>query len=244
MAVALSTFKRYPYWNTAIYVFGVLLSIVLVFGWLTGVKLGADDLSGLNGFTEVFGFLTGAWGGLLLVKNNVWNWPVGIANAGFWLVLFWQSSFFADSMLQIIYLLAGVLGWYLWLRGGPKKLALPTYHGRWQEYAFVAVFTVIATYLMNIVLVIKQDAAPFWDAITTALSLGAYYLQIKRVVENWYIWIAADLIYVPLYSYKHLYLTAVIYVMFIALCIWGVFHWSDDVKREAKVSSVLSGVIS
>lgn len=221
------------------YALAVIFSIALCYASYKGVKIGEDDLGGVTGAMEVLGFLTGVWGGLLLVKNNVWNWPIGIANAGFWLILFWQSSFFGDSVLQIIYLVAGLLGWYWWLRGGPQKVTLPTLHGNWKQYAFAGVFIALATYFMNIILVIKADAAPFWDAITTAGSLGAYYLQIKRVVENWYVWIAADLIYVPLYAYKHLYLTAVIYIIFIWMCVWGVQRWSKDVPLNAKVGSFL-----
>ena len=59
---------------------------------------------------------------------------------------------------------------------------------------------------------------PLWDGLTTALSLAAQFLLTRKIIENWYLWIAADLIYVPLYLSRDLNLTALTYVVFLGLC--------------------------
>ena len=66
--------------------------------------------------TEVLGFITGGYCVWLAVVENIWNWPIGIINAGFFTVLFMQSRLFADAGLQIVYIILGFLGWYWWLR--------------------------------------------------------------------------------------------------------------------------------
>lgn len=200
-------------------------SLALIAAAYFGVKIGSDDLTG---GIEVFGFLTGGWGVWLLVKNNIWNWPVGIVNAGFFLILFWTAHFFADSLLQIVYLIAGFIGWYTWLRGGPKKAVRPTTKATRGDYAVAGIIIGVMTAVMYPVLVYNADSAPFFDALTTAMSLAAFYLQIKRIFENWWIWIAADVIYIPLYAYKSLYLTSVIYVLFMAMCFVGLREWKRD----------------
>jgi len=68
--------------------------------------------------TEDLGFITGALTVWLTVVENIWNFPIGIANDIFFCVLFWQASLFADMGLQVLYILLGFQGWYLWLRGG------------------------------------------------------------------------------------------------------------------------------
>ena len=71
---------------------------------------------------------------------------------------------------------------------------------------------------------------PFWDAVTTALSLMAVYGQAKKRWESWLLWMAADVIYVPLYLHKGLTLTAILYVGFFLLCVKGLVAWRRDLR--------------
>ncbi|MDQ2829167.1 MAG: nicotinamide riboside transporter PnuC [Chloroflexota bacterium] len=199
------------------YALGTLLSLVLIVGSLLH-RLPLD-------ITEVLGFVSGAWGVWLTVKENVWNWPIGIANSAFFLVLFVQGRLFADSGLQVVYIVLGVLGWYWWLRGGAHKTALPIARTGPRHAAVLAAIIVAATLVLTAGLTRVDDAAPFWDALTTALSLGAQYLLTRKLIENWLLWISADVIYVALYAYKGFYLTSILYAIFLAMCVAGLVQW-------------------
>jgi nicotinamide mononucleotide transporter len=67
--------------------------------------------------------------------------------------------------------------------------------------------------------------SPFWDALTTALSLCAQWLLNRKRLENWFFWIAADVIYIPLYASKGLFLTSILYATFLGMCVIGVWQW-------------------
>jgi nicotinamide mononucleotide transporter len=81
-----------------------------------------------------------------------------------------------------------------------------------------------------------HDIAPFWDALTTCLSLVAQALLNWKKLENWYFWIAADVIYVPLYVVKRLDLTAIVYVLFLSMCFLGLRQWRQVEKEDVKSS--------
>ena len=75
------------------------------------------------------------------------------------------------------------------------------------------------------------STVPWGDAVTTVLSLAAQWLMSRRFLENWWIWIAADVIYVPLYLSRQLPLTAVLYAVFLGMCLMGVREWNRSMKK-------------
>ncbi|GHO57745.1 nicotinamide riboside transporter PnuC [Ktedonobacter robiniae] len=183
--------------------------------------------------TEDLGFITGALSVWLTVVENIWNFPIGIANDIFFFVLFWQAGLFADMGLQVLYVLLGLQGWYLWLHGGKNKTSLRVSNISPLELLVFVLITGIATTSLTFYLQTLQDSAPFWDALTTVLSLVAQYMLNKKFLENWYGWILADLIYIPLYIYERLYLTGVVYVTFLVMCLFGIHAWLQSRRAYA-----------
>ncbi|MES2709675.1 MAG: nicotinamide riboside transporter PnuC [Verrucomicrobiota bacterium] len=176
-------------------------------------------------FTEACGFATGAVCVWLVARQNMWNWPVGLANNVVFAVLFERARLFADMGLQGVYFLLGLWGWWQWLRGGKNHSRLPVSRTRRVEWAGIAVFIVFGTWGLLEILIRVKGAAPFWDSLTTIICLAAQYLLCLKRFENWWLWIAADIIYVPLYLHRDLPLTALLYTGFIVLCVTGILSW-------------------
>lgn len=175
--------------------------------------------------TEVFGFITGAVCVLLVVEQNIWNFPVGIANNIFFIALFLSSKLYGDMALQVVYIVLGIIGWRQWLHGGVNRAELHVNHTTVREILILSAVCIAATGGMREYFIKINDSAPFLDAFTTALSLIAQYLLNCKRIENWFVWITADFIYVGLYIQKGLYLTAILYAIFIGMCVAGYISW-------------------
>jgi nicotinamide mononucleotide transporter len=182
-------------------------------------------------WTEILGFVTGAASVLLAVRESAWNWPVGIANNIFFLILFWKAKLYADAILQIVYIVISIFGWWNWVRGGAGHSQLPISRTAARSAVGLALATAAATVLLAVALHRFTDSAvPFWDGITTALSLTAQYMLSRKLLENWFVWMTADVIYIALYAYKSLYLTGVLYLLFFAMCIAGYVGWKKSLN--------------
>lgn len=203
--------------------------------WLNLVlfTMGNDQVS----VAELLGFVTGAGCVWLTALARVANFPVGIANSALFLVLFLTARLYADAGLQVVYIVLGFVGWWQWLRGGAEvdrhRLRVRRAGGLTLLgcVGFVVVGTVGLTWLLRG----ADDVAPFWDALTTALSLAAQYLLNMKRIENWAFWIVADVVYVPLYAVKRLDLTAVVYALFLVMCVVGVLGW----RRALRAATVV-----
>jgi nicotinamide mononucleotide transporter len=178
---------------------------------------------------EVFGFITGVVNVWLLARQNIWNWPVGIANNLAYTILFATSGLYGDAGLQIVYIIFSVYGWILWLH--PNKAAeLPVTRITARAWITLALTVAVAAVLLKWFLARYTDSTvPAWDGLTTALSLAATYGQARKLLESWWIWILVDLIYMPLYVYKGLRLTAGLYFIFMLLCIVGLRAWRREI---------------
>lgn len=188
--------------------------------------------------TEILGFVTGALCVWLAARENIWNWPIGIANNIFYFVVFWRSKLYADACLQIVYLLISIYGWYKWAHRGAEKHELAVGRVTALNVGVLAIVTTISAVVLHGVLSRYTDSTvPRGDGITTAMSLTAQYMMSRKLLENWLLWIAADVLYIGLYAYKQLYLSSFLYAIFIAMCASGYVHWRKSM-REVAVAEV------
>jgi nicotinamide mononucleotide transporter len=178
-------------------------------------------------FVEIAGFVSGALCVWLVARQNVWNWPIGMANNVTFLVLFWTAGIYADATLQVVYLGLGAYGWWAWLRGGTAHTALPVSRTTREQWVALGVVGVAGTAGLAVLLgTVTDSTVPLPDAVTTVLSLLATWGQARKKLESWWLWIAADVVYIPLYAYKDLWLTSALYVGFLALCVVGLRSWT------------------
>lgn len=193
-------------------------------------------------WSEVLGFVTGALCVWLVARQHVLNWPIGMLNNVMFFLLFWTSGLYADSWLQVIYLGLAGYGWWSWLRGGERHTELHVSRTTQPQWLALAGVGIAATAALTWILDTATDSTvPLPDALTTVLSLLATWGQARKKVESWWLWISADLVYIPLYGYKELWLTAVLYVGFLALCVFGLRSWLADLRGRLLLQPAAAG---
>jgi nicotinamide mononucleotide transporter len=189
---------------------------------------------------ELVGVAFGAVAVYLTVRESIWCWPTGLVNVMLSAVVFAQARLYADMGLQVVYVVLCVYGWYAWLHGGANRGALTVARTPARVLPAMAAVGVAFAAGLGLFLQQKTDAAlPFWDSSTTSFSLVAQWMQTRKWIENWLVWIAVDVVYVGIYLVKGLFLMAGLYAAFLALAVAGLLAWrrSLDAVRTAEVTA-------
>lgn len=198
-------------------------------GWLVSAWM-AFQPHALETVAVVWGILT-VW---LTVKQNNWCWPIGSLSNALFAVIFLREKLYADMVLQVIYIALNAYGWYEWRYGARDKAALPVSVTPARLRLPLAGLAVAGTAAVTLYLARLTDASlPFWDAITTVLSLVAQYMLARKWIENWWVWIAVNLLYIGVYAVKGLYLTSAQQLIFIALSVLGFLAWRKELRGVA-----------
>lgn len=188
---------------------------------------------------ELFGFITGGLCVWAVAKQYKWNWYVGAANAAAFIFLFFGVGLYADAFLQVIFLVMSFYGIYSWTFGGKgtAKNALPVRRVVSKELFILIPLTIAATVGVAHLLRAETDSNVYWfDGAVLTLSILATYGQTKKIVESWYVWIVVDLISIPLYFYKGLTLTALLYGVFLTLCFIGLVKWRSELAPKKTIT--------
>ncbi len=164
-------------------------------------------------------------------KANIWLWVVGAIMPMVHGVLYFQSGIYADAAMQLYYVLAGVYGLVVWKRR-PKKSDdghirhTPT---RW-IVPLVAVYAVLHIAFYFFLAECTDSRVPFFDSMSTALSIVAMWMLSRKLVEQWLVWLVVDMISVGLYLYKGIPITAGLYTLYCILAVAGYVRWLKQIK--------------
>lgn len=165
-------------------------------------------------------------------KANIWLWVVGAIMPVVHGVLYLTNGVYADAAMQLYYVAAGIYGLIVW-KSKPKKKS----EGRIQHTPKEWILNLVVLYAffhaeLYIFLVEFTDSSvPFFDSMSTALSIVAMWMLSRKLVEQWLVWLVVDMISVGLYLYKGIPITAGLYALYSALAVAGYFRWRRQVGR-------------
>jgi nicotinamide mononucleotide transporter len=188
---------------------------------------------------DLLGFVTGLLCVWLTAKASIWNFAWGILNAAILGIVFLDQRLFADSALQIVFIALSLQGWLQWATG--RKAATNEFKGTtWREQVALLASAMTLSLLLWLALVQLRGSAPPADALITALSLCAQWQLNRRQVSSWYWWIVVDLISIPLYWSRGLYLIAGLYLIFLMICIHGLRNWQQTRRSPGTAAQAVS----
>lgn len=151
----------------------------------------------------------------LSIKQRVSLWIFGFLCSLLYVVVFFQSKFYADMSLQFYYLGVSAFGWISWKAGKPEnRKELPVKRTTPLSGAIILVIALVLYFLYYFILSEYTDSPlPKADAFTTALSIVATWMLARKMIEHWWLWIIVDSVSAGLYFYKALYPTAILFVI-------------------------------
>jgi len=183
---------------------------------------------------ELFAAFLGVINVTLVARRNILNYPVGIVMVALYAKIFFDARLYSDASLQIYFLVIQVYGWWHWSRGvvedGEVKVETLTSRQRVMVLAGTIVASLVVGWFMA---TMTNAAAPWMDATVAGMSVVAQWLLSIRKLENWVLWIAVDVIGIGLFTWRGLYPTAVLYVIFLGLAIWGLLSWRKAMLQAA-----------
>ncbi|HEX4951797.1 MAG TPA: nicotinamide riboside transporter PnuC [Thermoanaerobaculia bacterium] len=170
----------------------------------------------------IFGFVAVA----LTVKRHIACWPASLVQVSLYIWVFWKARLYSDMGLHVVYVALALYGWINWHRHGVAEGELVVERLTPRTLAGWGGAALAGTFGLGSLLAAYTDAAlPFWDSSIAAMSLIAQWLTTRKVLENWLFWIAVDIVGIGVYLAKDLYPTALLYFVFLLLCLAGWREW-------------------
>jgi nicotinamide mononucleotide transporter len=172
----------------------------------------------------------------LNIRRIHWAWLFAIVSSATYGIVFFNSRLYGDAGLQAVFIVASIWGWYEWLRGTGRDdqplvvTRLDRSGWSWSLAGWALGFAALSSFLHAY----TDTDVPHMDGFLTAGSLLGTLLAARKKVENWHVWIAVDILYVGLYVYKGLHLTAVLYAVFVVMAALGLRTWAQAAREGVR----------
>ena len=181
---------------------------------------------------EVVAFVLAIVMVVLNMRVNPIAWPLAIISSLLYFALFWNSKLYGDASLQVFFALVALWGWWQWLRGTAadgsalRVRSLDAVARGWVFAALVLAWPATGWFLKRY----TDTDVPWWDAFPTAGSVIGQWLLGRKYIENWAAWVVVNVVSVGLFAYKGLWLTTLLYTLFIAMSFMGWRAWARLAK--------------
>ncbi|MGI4020741.1 MAG: nicotinamide riboside transporter PnuC [Janthinobacterium lividum] len=171
---------------------------------------------------------------LLARRNNVLLYPAGLISTFISIFLLFEVKLYAETLLNIYYVLMSIYGWYFWMRKQDEP-AVPITYTTKQEWLITALITFGGWLVLYLVLKnFTTSNVPVWDAFVSASAWAGTWLLTRRKIENWLVLNLSNLFAVPLLFYKNLPMFALLTIFLFVVAIFGYFDWKKIYQKELR----------
>ena len=171
---------------------------------------------------------------LLAKANKIGLYPCGIISVVLSSYVFLVSGLYAESLLNMYYLIMSIYGWWFWVKK-KNEPPLPLSWSSKKDWVTTAAIVIISFALLYFSLShFTNSTVPFWDAWVSATAWAGMWLLAKRKIENWILLNISNAFAVPLLLYKHLPLYALLTVFLFIIAVQGFFKWKRIIAAPGK----------
>jgi len=186
-------------------------------------------------YIEIAGAVIGLLYLYLEYRASVYLWPVGVIMPLFYIYIFFVSRFYADMGINIYYLFASIYGWIRWNKSASQEQGLAITHMPYRYWGVALLaLSILFAGIAWILIRFTDSPVPFGDSFTTALSIVAMWMLANKYIEQWGLWIVVNVVSCALYAWKGLYPTALLYVVYSIVPVFGYFKWKQLMLSEQK----------
>ena len=169
---------------------------------------------------------------VLAIRQNLWCCAAAFVSTGIYLMLMYQALLYMESVLQVFYLGMAVYGWYHWHHGPGPDNTLPVATWRAATHVRVIAGIIVLSAASGALLSVYTDAAlPYLDSFTTWGAVVTTWMVARKILENWLYWFIIDGVSIYLYISRELYLTALLFVLYLVLIVVGYRAWRREMHR-------------
>lgn len=189
----------------------------------------------LEGIAFVFGILS-VW---YAKKENILVYPTGIICTAITVYLLNVNEYYGDMMMNIYYTVMSIYGWWNWSRKKGNKYLVPISRTNLSEKLvgiLFFVFTMIVTYFVYKAYGYTLQTPNYIDIVTSGIFFTAMWYMANKKLENWTLWIIADVITIPLYAYRGLGMLSLQYLIFTILAIQGYIEWKKSLNNNLQTA--------
>ena len=192
---------------------------------------------------EITGLVTGLACVWLLVRENVWTFPLGLAYAVVTVVVVASARLYADVLLNLYYVAMNAYGWYFWLRvdrGGRSAVSdtIAVSMAGANLILWLAVITLVGTAALGWFFSTYTNAdLAYADSFTTVASFVGMWMSARKQLESWIVWFVIDVVQVVLYVIKGIEAYAVLYAVYLVMAVWGYRQWRASFASAQRLAN-------
>jgi nicotinamide mononucleotide transporter len=160
---------------------------------------------------------------ILAAKKNIFCWYAAIVSVLLYFYICIDAKLYAESGLQVFYLIMAFYGLYNWNKKNEKKIISINV----KTHLTLIIVGFLLTFLLGYYLTIYTSAfSPLLDSFTTIFSIISTYMVAKKILENWIYWIIIDVVSIQLYISRELYLTSLLFLLYAIIALYGYYSWA------------------
>ncbi len=223
-----------------------------------------QSASTINILLEFIAALFGVFSVFYAKKENILVFPTGIISTGIYVYLLSQWNLYGDLIINIYYTIMSLYGWYMWSKViDNDQQHIPISRTTKKDkikafgiFLFTSIFVIIVYRYYNVMpndlnfsesindaitklgsgnLAEFRTGTPYLDTFTTGVFFAAMWLMANKKIENWTLWIAGNIVSIPLYFVKGYGFTGIQYSIFLVLAIYGYLAWKKNLDNKKQI---------